>query len=56
MVAQVEGEGANRRINVSLDRKLVPLGAANLEVSIQKENYKTVEAIKTRIKPDKKGL
>jgi len=53
-VAHVEGEGSNRRINISLDRKIIP-GAGVHEVSIQKELYKTIEAIKSRIKPDKKG-
>ena len=54
MTANVEGEGSIRRINVSLDRKLVPLGSGQ-EVSIQKELYKTIENVKSRIKPDKKG-
>ena len=52
--AAVEGEGANRKITVSLDRKILPTGVT-AEVSIQKDICKTIEIIKAKLTPDKRG-
>ena len=53
-VAQVEGEGASRRINVSLDRK-ISITETGAEVVIQKDIHKTVEVMRAKLKQDKKG-
>ena len=53
-VAQVEGEGNSKKINVSLDRKVVPSETGG-EVIIQKDLHKTTEMLKSRLKQDKKG-
>merc|ERR1719447_2301255 len=53
-VAQVEGEGQNRRIVVNLERKIV-CGEAGGEVTIQRDINKTLEVLKTKLKQDKKG-
>jgi len=52
--AKVEGEGANRRINIILDKKIVPVGGG-AEVTIQKEEGKTAEVLRNRLKQDRKG-
>ena len=52
--AHVEGEGPNKKINISLDRKIVA-SESNAEVVIQKDIYKTIEMLKSKIKQDKKG-
>ena len=52
--AVVEGEGDNRRISVSLDRKIIPT-RGTAEISIQKDVYKTIESIKSKLTPDKRG-
>lgn len=53
--AHVEGEGQNKKINISLDRKIVASESTG-EVVIQKDIYKTIEMLKSKIKQDKKGL
>lgn len=52
--AHVEGEGPNKKINIGLDRKIVASESAG-EVVIQKDIYKTIEVLKSKIKQDKKG-
>merc|ERR1719186_803999 len=52
--AHVEGEGPNKKINISLDRKIVASESVG-EVVIQKDIYKTIEVLKAKIKQDKKG-
>jgi len=52
--AHVDGEGSNKKINISLDRKIVA-SDSNCEAVIQKDVHKTVEVLKSKIKQDKKG-
>merc|ERR1719410_3025212 len=52
--ASVEGEGANKKIIIGLDRKIVALDT-NTEVTIQKDVQKTIELLKSKLKQDKKG-
>eukprot|EP00092_Neocalanus_flemingeri_P090714 GFUD01114902.1.p1 GENE.GFUD01114902.1~~GFUD01114902.1.p1 ORF type:complete len:2510 (+),score=681.34 GFUD01114902.1:132-7661(+) len=52
--AHVEGEGPNKKISISLDRKIVASESVG-EVVIQKDIYKTIEVLKAKIKQDKKG-
>jgi len=52
--AHVEGEGPHKKINISLDRKIVVSDSIG-EVPIQKDIYKTIEVLKTKLKQDKKG-
>jgi len=53
-VAQVEGEGNSKKINISLDRKIVPNDGKG-EVVITKDIHKNVEVLKQRLRQDKKG-
>ena len=52
--AKVDGEGDDRSINIVLDKKIVPVGGG-AEVVIQKEEGKTAEVLKNRLKQEKKG-
>ena len=52
--AHVDGEGLNKKINISLDRKIVTT-ETSIEVIIQKDVTKAIEVLRSKIKQDKKG-
>jgi hypothetical protein len=54
LTAKVDGEGDDRSINIVLDKKIVPVGGG-AEVVIQKEEGKTAEVLRNRLKQEKKG-